>query len=49
MRNPEGGKTVSTLGGEQKIGFAADTADATGQTKQSINQHVSRAEALGEW
>jgi len=48
VRNPQGGKTVSTLGGDQKIGFAADTAEATGQTKQSINQHVSRAEALGD-
>lgn len=47
-RNPEGGKTVSTPGGEQKVGFASDTAEATGQTKQSINQHVSRAEALGD-
>lgn len=43
-----GGKTVSTPGGEQKVGFASDTAEATGQTKQSINQHVSRAEALGD-
>ncbi|WP_349573091.1 ParB/RepB/Spo0J family partition protein [Azotobacter salinestris] len=48
MRNPEGGKTVSTPGGQQKVGFAADTAESTGQTKQSINQHVARAEALGD-
>ena len=47
-RNPQGGKTVPTLGGDQKIGFAADTAEATGQTKRSINEHVSRAEALGD-
>ncbi|WP_288082889.1 ParB N-terminal domain-containing protein [Pseudomonas sp.] len=28
--------------------FASDTAEATGQSKSSINQHVSRAEALGD-
>lgn len=28
--------------------FAADTAEATGQSKQDINRHVSRAEALGD-
>lgn len=44
----QGGKTVSTLGGEQKVGFAADTAVAAGMTKQAINQHVARADALGD-
>ena len=29
----------------QEKGFAADTAEATGQSKQDINRHVSRAEA----
>lgn len=46
--HPEGGKTVSTLGGEQKVGFAADTCAAAGLTKQAVNQHLSRAEALGD-
>lgn len=32
---------------KQEKGFAADTAEATGQSKQDINRHVSRAEALG--
>ena len=46
--HPEGGKTVSTLGGDQQIGFAADTAKVAGMTMQAINAHVSRAEALGD-
>jgi len=32
----------------QKKEFAADTAAVTGQSKQDINRHVSRAEALGD-
>lgn len=28
--------------------FAAETSEATGQSKQDINRHVSRAEALGD-
>ncbi len=39
---------VAKHGRAQEKGFAADTAAVTGQTKQSINQHVSRAEALGD-
>lgn len=46
--HPEGGKTVPTLGGEQDVGFAADTAAAAGITKRSINQHLARADALGD-
>lgn len=50
-RSPNSGKTFSTIEprtpGRPKE-FAADTAAVTGQTKQSINQHVSRAEALGD-
>ena len=44
----KGGKTIPTLGGDQRIGFAADTAMSTGQTKRSINQHLARADALGD-
>lgn len=43
----KGGKTVSTLGGNQQVGFASDTASSAGMTKQAINQHIARAEALG--
>lgn len=32
----------------QEKGFAADTAEATGQSKKDINRHISRAEALGD-
>lgn len=46
--HPQGGKSVSTLGGEQRVGFASDTSAVAGITKQAINQHVSRAEALGD-
>lgn len=44
----KGGKTVPTLGGDQNVGFASDTAAAAGMTKRAINQHLARAEALGE-
>lgn len=44
----KGGKTVSTPGGTQQVGFASDTATSAGMTKQSINQHLARAEALGD-
>lgn len=38
------------LGGArpQRKEFAAETAAVTGQTKQSINQHIARADALGD-
>ena len=32
----------------QTKGFAASTAEATGMTKRSINQHVARVDALGD-
>ena len=35
-------------GHAQEKAFAADTAERTGQSKRSINEHVSRAEALGD-
>ena len=46
--NPEGGRTSPTLGGVQEVGFASDTAKASGESKRTINQHLARAEALGE-
>src|SRR5690606_13533286 len=33
---------------QQSQGFAAETAAATGQSKQDINRHIARAEALGD-
>jgi ParB family chromosome partitioning protein len=46
--NPEGGNSVPTLGRHQKIGFAADTCTAAGMTKRAVNEHLSRAEVLGD-
>ncbi|WP_446697368.1 ParB/RepB/Spo0J family partition protein [Stutzerimonas kunmingensis] len=55
VRNQAAGTSCSTsLNDGRKAGpqhekqFAADTAEATGQSKQDINRHVSRAEALGD-
>lgn len=50
IRSGESGTTCSTLPktGRGNTQFAADTAEATGQSKQDINRHVSRAEALGD-
>jgi len=49
--HPNSGKTVSTIparGPGRPKEFAADTASVAGMTKQAINQHLSRAEALGD-
>nr|WP_313082606.1 hypothetical protein [Pulveribacter sp.] len=50
-----GGKNLPTClsdgraaGPQHEQGFAASTAAAAGMTKQAINQHLSRAEALGD-
>ena len=50
-----GGKSLSTClsdgrkaGPQHEQGFAAATATAAGMTKQAINQHLARAEALGD-
>lgn len=40
------GKTVSTKRGRPKA-FAADTAASVGQTRQSVNQKIRRADKLG--
>jgi hypothetical protein len=39
---------VAKHGHIQGKGFAASTAEATGMTKQAINRHLARAEALGD-
>ena len=33
---------------QQSQGFAADTAAVSGESKRAINQHLARAEALGD-
>lgn len=50
-----GGKSISTClsdgrkaGPQHEQGFAAATATAAGMTKQAINQHLARADALGD-
>ncbi len=52
MRQAESGTICSTLGdpktGRGNTQFASDTSQSTGHTKQDINRHISRAEALGE-
>lgn len=42
----KGGKTIPTLGGEQQVGFASDTAAVSGESKRAINQHLARADVL---
>lgn len=49
--HPNSGNTLSTIpdrGPGRPKEFAADTAAAAGMTKQAINQHLARAEALGD-
>lgn len=46
--HPESGNTVPTLGGRGNVGFSADTCAAAGITKRSLNEHLSRADALGD-
>ena len=50
-----GGKSLSTClsdgrkaGPQHEQGFAAATATAAGMTKQAINQHLARAESIGD-
>lgn len=44
---PNSGNSVPTNAGRPKE-FAGDTAAAAGMTKRAINEHLARAEALGE-
>lgn len=49
--HPNSGNTLSTIpdrGPGRPKEFASDTAAAAGMTKQAINQHLARAEALGD-
>ena len=47
---PNSGTSCSTIreSAGRPAEFAADTAKASGQSKQDINRHLARAEALGE-
>jgi hypothetical protein len=45
--HPESGRNPPTLGGRGNVSFAADTAAASGESKRRINEHLSRAVALG--
>ena len=44
----KGGNKISTLGGEQEVGFAKDASEAIGLTKQSINQYLAVARGIPE-
>lgn len=46
--NPNTGNAVPTLGGRGHTSFAADTCTAAGVTKRSVNEHLARADALGD-
>lgn len=46
--HPDSGNAVPSLGGRGNTSFAADTATAAGITKRSINEHLARADALGD-
>lgn len=55
MHPETGGQTSATslsdgrrAGPQHEEGFAAETARVSGQSKSSINQHLSRADALGD-
>lgn len=46
--HPESGNAVPTLTGRGNVQFAADTSAKAGMTKRSINEHLARADALGD-
>jgi len=46
--HPNTGNTVPTLGGRGNTSFAGDTCAAAGMTKRAVNEHLSRADALGD-
>lgn len=46
--HPESGNSLPTLGGRGNTSFASDTAKSAGVTKRSLNEHISRAETLGD-
>jgi len=52
--HPNSGNSFSTIPADEPRGrgrppeFASETAAAAGMTKQAINQHLARADALGD-
>lgn len=46
--HPETGRNPPSSGGRGHVSFAADTERATGESKRRTNEHLSRAEALGD-
>lgn len=44
----QSGNTVSGLGGRGNTSFASETATVAGISKQSVNEHIARADALGD-
>src|SRR5262249_49040226 len=42
----KGGTNCTTLGGNQKIGFAKDAAQKIGRSRHEINRAIARAEAI---
>lgn len=46
--HPESGRNPPTLGGRGNTSFASETAAVSGESKRRINEHLARAEALGD-
>ena len=46
--HPETGRNPPTLGGRGNTSFAAETEAVSGESKRRINEHLARAEALGD-
>lgn len=45
---PESGRIPPTSGGRGNTSFAAETSSASGESKRRVNEHLARAEALGD-
>jgi len=46
--HPETGRNPPTLGGRGNTSFAAETEAVSGESKRRINEHLARAEAIGD-
>ena len=46
--HPETGRNPPTLGGRGNTSFAAETEAVSGESKRRINEHLARADALGD-
>ncbi len=44
----ESGRIPPTLGGRGNTSFASETAEVSGESKRRINEHLARADALGD-